>query len=81
MERQTLIEHLSALIGQTYTAADHAAVVVHLADVEKLSQDVIAMREREQVERIKCALDDIESRRPVRSVRPTFYIDPDAAEI
>ena len=81
MKRQTLIEHLSALIGQTYTAEDHAAVVAHLDAVEKLSQDVIAMREREQAERIKCALDDIESRRHVRIVRPTFRYDPDAAEI
>ena len=81
MERPTILEHLAALIGQTYTAEDHAAVVAHLADVEKLSQDVIAMREREQVERIKCALDDIESRRRMRIVRPTFHIDPEAAEI
>lgn len=81
MERPTILEHLAGKIGQTYTAADHAVVVAHLAAVEKLSQDVIAMREREQAERIKCALDDIESRRHVRIVRPTFRYDPDAAEI
>ncbi len=69
MERPTILEHLAALIGQTYTAEDHAAVVAHLAAVERLAQDVIALRGRERAARV------------VRTVRPVFHSDPEAAEI
>lgn len=44
----TLISYLAARIGHTYTTEDHAAVVAHVAEVERLAQGVIAMREREQ---------------------------------
>ena len=69
MERPTILEHLAALIGQTYTADDHAAVVAHLGAVEKLAQDVSALREREHKTALAAARGELSERKAERDAR------------
>lgn len=62
MERPTILEHFSALIGQTYTEADHRAVVAHLAEVSRLAQDVMALREMDHKAALAAARGEIAAR-------------------
>lgn len=48
MERPTMIDLSADAIGSVWTQENHQALVCHLKAVEKLAQDVIALRERER---------------------------------